>query len=67
MDNNQIELYPCRFCGSIPLVTYYVALCVNCQHSVGLPPCNNDVKKFWQARNEKHNPFMENNNDNCAK
>lgn len=64
--SDQMELYPCRFCGNIN-PNYYPDWKIHCQS------CDHEItsfwdsshnlhgaKELWQARNEKHNPFREN-------
>lgn len=63
------ELYPCRFCGSFPTLKQiedrfgivFGIMCDKCFHMAS-PHYMRDInrlKEAWQARNEKHNPFIE--------
>jgi hypothetical protein len=57
---NNTELYPCRFCGSAPIAIDGEGLngwnakifCENCEQEA-------NHNNAWNARNEKHNPFIE--------
>lgn len=62
------ELFPCRFCGTLPALQTretkwgeeYGILCEKCFHMAS-PTFMLDLYKLknaWQARNEKHNPFI---------
>lgn len=62
------ELFPCRFCGTLPALQTretkwgeeYGILCEKCFH-IASPTFMRDLDKLknaWQARNEKHNPFI---------
>ena len=50
------KFLPCRFCGEcpicIPVGQFAIIICPSCGHEA-------KTIKDWQARNEKHNPFLE--------
>lgn len=57
MQSDELKLYPCRFCGALPIKDIsenftLVIACPICEHQT-----KNEVR--WNARNEKHNLFIE--------